>query len=266
MIFGDNRQAGFTLIELMVSMLIALVALGAGGTLYLSSSQSNRLLQMQNRLTEDGRFAIQMLQRMAAQAGYRDNPGEARGLGNPHFAATSSSSFTVGFKADGSSMIGCAGALANSGNQSIVISLNGACLQCRSSGSAATCPAPTNNNNTVDWVGPFAANGGMGSEVVDFQVLYGIDEGPNPTLQEVSCGGGVRDCVADRYVASLPSGVSVDQVVALQICLVLRSENTEASLSNKPAVTNCAGALIANSATDQRLYRTFRTTALLRNF
>lgn len=262
------RQSGLTLVELMVGMLIALVALSAGGALYLSSSQANRMLQMQNRLTEDGRFVLQMIQRAVAQAGFRNAPGEARGAGNAYLAATSSTSFTVGFQADNSSMLGCTGAvIAGTGNQSLVIERNGSCLQCRSAGSAPTCPAPTDVNTAVDWVGPFPNGGGLGSEVVDFQVLYGIDTGPNPTAPEISCGAETRDCVVDSYVSTLPNGVTIDQVMALQICLILRSENIAPEMGSKAAVANCArNGTINGSATDNRLYRTFRTTTQLRNF
>ena len=262
-----TSQAGLTLIELMVAMFIALIALGAGTALYLSSTQTNRLVQMQNNLTEDGRFALHMLQRLLSQAGYRDNPGEARGLGNPHFAATSSSAFTVGFKSDGVNQIGCNGAIANSGNQSLIIELNGSCLQCRSAGSAGTCPSTASNNNLIDLVGPLPSGSSLGTEVADFQVRYGIDTGPNPTAPEIACGGGARDCIADSYVTSLPAGTTVDQVVAVQVCLVLRTENTHPALASKPVVSNCANSAdIANSSTDQKLYRTFRSTILLRNF
>lgn len=259
------HQSGMTLVELMVGMFIALVALGAGGTLYLSSSQTNRVLQMQNHLTEDGRFALQMLQRLISQAGYRGNPGEARGLGNPHFAVTSGTAFTVGFKADGTNTMVCDGTTGSSGNQSLVVELNGSCLQCRSTG-GSTGACPSTNNNIIDLIGPLANGLSQGTEVADFRVLYGIDTGPNPTAPEIACGGGSRDCIADSYAASLGSA-TVDQVVAVQVCLVLRTENTEPTLASKAAVRNCANSAdISGSTTDEKLYRTFRSTILLRNF
>lgn len=259
------HQSGLTLVELMVGMFIALVALGAGGALYLSSSQTNRVLQMQNHLTEDGRFALQMIQRLVSQAGYRDNPGEARGLGNPHFAVTSATAFTVGFKADGTNIMACDGTVNTSGNKSFLVEKNGSCLQCRSTGgSAGACPST--NNNVIDLIGPLASGLSQGTEVADFRVLYGIDTGPNPTEAAIACGGGSRDCIADSYATTL-SGATVDQVVAVQVCLVLRTENTNPTLASKAAVRNCANSAdIANSATDEKLYRTFRSTILLRNF
>lgn len=265
MMRNEWSQAGITLVELMVAMFIALLALGAGGALYLSSSQTNRVLQMQNHLTDDGRFALQMLQRLISQAGFRANPGEARGLGNAHFAVTSGTAFTVGFKADGANQIGCNGAISNSGNQSLVIELNGTCLQCRSTGGGAGA-CPSTNNNIVDLLGPLSSGLSQGTEVADFQVLYGLDTGPNPTAAEIACGGGTRDCVADSYATTL-GGATIDQVVAVQVCLVLRTENTDAALASKAAVRNCADtADIANSTTDQKLYRTFRSTIQMRNF
>ena len=246
MIHARNMQCGMTLIELLVAMTIALIALGAGGTLYLSSSQTNKVLLMQNHLAEDGRFALHMIQRIVSQAGYRSGAGVARF--SDYFSATSGTEFSVKFDADGVNQIDCNG-LPASGSTSLTIQKNGSALQC----------------GTVNWIAPLGG-GGQGTEVVDFQVRYGVDTGPNPTAPEIACGlTDGRDCVADSYGATL-GGVGVDQLVAVKVCLVLRTENTDSSLSSKVSLhKDCSGTDIAASNTDGRLYRTFNSTVLLRN-
>ena len=239
-------QSGLTLIELMVAMVIALIALGAGGALYLTSSQTNRVLQMQNHLAEDGRFALHMLQRVISQAGYRGSAGNARA--SDYFTATSGTAFSVKFDADGTNLIGCDGAPAAAGVTTLAVEKSATSLTC---GGTA-------------WVGPL---GGLaqGTEVADFRVEYGVDTGPSTVATPaIACGGGTRDCVADSYATSL-GGVSVDNLVAVRVCLVLRTENTNSSLRNKASVSDCSGTAIANSQTDERLYRTFNSTILLRN-
>ena len=237
-------QSGLTLIELMVAMVIALIALGAGGALYLTSSQTNRVLQMQNHLAEDGRFTLHMLQRLISQAGYRGGTGTARA--SNYFAATSGTVFSVNFDADGTNLIGCDGAPAAAGSTTLTVQKSGASL---------TCSGTT-------WVGPLGGSA-QGTEVADFRVEYGVDTGPSTVATPtISCGNKTRDCVADSYATSL---TSVDNLVAVRVCLVLRTENTNSSLRNKASVSDCSGTAIANSQTDEKLYRTFNSTILLRN-
>jgi len=262
MMSSSMRQRGFTLVELMVSMTIMVVAIAAGGALYFSSSQSNRILQMQNILTEDGRFALQTIQRQVTQAGFRNDPGGARGTALSGLSATG---FTVQFQTDGANQVNCDGAVIgpgvpNNAQTTIAFAWAGAAAN------PLTCGGAT-------LVGS-AAGELVGSEVIDFRVLYGVDNAvpaaPNPFPAGMGCGAG-RDCVADDY-GGAPA--DVNQVVALQVCLVLRSRSTDTALAGKVpvqpldptvAVLDCSGNGIANSATDLRLYRTFRSTILLRN-
>lgn len=245
-------QRGMTLVELMVAMIIALIALGAGGTLYLNSSRVNRVLQMQNHLAEDGRFALHMIQRVISQAGYRGGAGAARAT--DYFIATSSTQFSVKFNADGVNQIGCDGGPASVGAQSLTIEEDGSTHSLKCGGN--------------QWIGPLG--GGMGTEVADFQVEYGVDTLP-VTSEAIGCGAvsvlnvsRERDCVADSYGTAL--SVGVDKLVAVRVCLVLRTENTDTFLESKDAVVNdCSGAAITDSQTDGKLYRTFNSTILLRN-
>ncbi len=63
-------QAGFTLIELMVSMAIGLLIVLALITLLINVSRNNSELSKTNRVIENGRFALQLLQADISHAGY----------------------------------------------------------------------------------------------------------------------------------------------------------------------------------------------------
>jgi type IV pilus assembly protein PilW len=64
------HQAGFGLVELMVSMLIGLVIIAALVSLFVNTSGNNRELARANSMIENGRFAIKVLEDDLIHAGY----------------------------------------------------------------------------------------------------------------------------------------------------------------------------------------------------
>ncbi|MDP1557438.1 MAG: PilW family protein [Nitrosomonas sp.] len=68
----QNRHAGFSLIELMISITLGLLILVAVLALYLNLSRSNAELSKMNRQIENGRFTIQFLQQEIWHAGFWD--------------------------------------------------------------------------------------------------------------------------------------------------------------------------------------------------
>ena len=64
------RQAGFSLIELMVSMAIGLLVLSALIALMLNVSRNNTEMTKTNQVIENGRLALQLLQTDLSHAGY----------------------------------------------------------------------------------------------------------------------------------------------------------------------------------------------------
>ncbi|WP_432723127.1 PilW family protein [Jeongeupia wiesaeckerbachi] len=248
-----NTTRGFTLIELMVTMAISLLVLLAVSELYISTKQTYRVQAMQNHLSEDGRFALSMLQRVIGQAGYRADPTSP--LASDRISGNSNTSITVKFTADGTNQINCDGGSAAAGATTLAISTSSSKLQCGS----------------TDWLATTGT--GSGTEVADFKLRYGIDDtdAVPATPADFGCGANVgsgkkeRDCIANRYVDTLPGGVTAAQIVAIKACLVLRSENTDSSIVKPTTVTDCAGQPIVGSDNDRKLYRTFRTTIVLRN-
>ncbi len=63
-------QAGFTLVELMVSMAIGLLIVLALITLLINVNRNNSEMSKTNRVIENGRFALQLLQADISHAGY----------------------------------------------------------------------------------------------------------------------------------------------------------------------------------------------------
>jgi prepilin-type N-terminal cleavage/methylation domain-containing protein len=61
---------GFTLVELMISMVISLLMLAAMVSMFVNTSSHNREMQKLNGLLENGRFAAQLLQEDLVHAGY----------------------------------------------------------------------------------------------------------------------------------------------------------------------------------------------------
>ena len=64
------RQAGFTLVELMVSMVIGLLIVLALITLLINVNRNNSEMAKTNRQIENGRFALQVLQNDLVHAGF----------------------------------------------------------------------------------------------------------------------------------------------------------------------------------------------------
>lgn len=271
------EEKGFTLVELLVAMLIALVALMAASDMYLKTRGTYRLQGMQSRLSEDGRFALSMLQRIVLQAGFHPNPNPdiatnvteynflkvatAPSIRNGFFDTLTATSFNVKFFGDSTNTIGCDGS-AVSGAQTLAI--------------AADTTAGTLKCGTSDWIAP----SGNGSELVDFKVEYGADIATNSAVANAAeaitsanfgCGDDstaagfkVRDCVADTYTLTTAQA-NLEKIVAVRVCLVLRTEDTDASMVRTAAYTDCGGSDIAISQTDLKLYRTFRSTIQVRN-
>jgi type IV pilus assembly protein PilW len=247
----QRQIQGFSLVELLVAIAISMVAMVAITQSYSSTRQTSRLQGMQSRLTEDGHFALSMIQRIFTQAGYRAVPTAA--LPADRFSVDSTTgAVTVKFESDGRNQIVCNGSVPAAGAQTLTVSMANSSLVC------LTSPSTTPES----WIAPT----GNSTEVRDFQVLLGVDTGPNPTDADYSCGGGTRDCIADdQYVKALGSGQTAAQIVAVKVCLVLRTEAKDGSVTKDEPVQNCSGDDLAGSQNDNQLYRMFRTTVLLRN-
>ncbi len=67
---GGGRQAGFTVVELMVAMVISLLLLGGVVTVFTGSKRTYERLERLSRTQESGRFALDAIVRDIRSAGY----------------------------------------------------------------------------------------------------------------------------------------------------------------------------------------------------
>lgn len=67
---AGGRQAGISLVEMMVALALGLLVTGVIGTVYLGSRQSYRVEEALSRIQENGRFALEVMGRDIRMAGY----------------------------------------------------------------------------------------------------------------------------------------------------------------------------------------------------
>lgn len=65
-----RRQLGMTIVELMISMTIGLVILGAVGALFINVQHSARNAESMSRIQENARFAVELMARDIRMAGF----------------------------------------------------------------------------------------------------------------------------------------------------------------------------------------------------
>ncbi|MEC5387362.1 PilW family protein [Uliginosibacterium sp. H3] len=244
---------GFSLIELMIALTIGSFITVGAVSVYSTTRQANRIQGMQSRLSEDGRFALSMLRRVVSQAGFR--PTSSTDLDTTRLSSLSATSLTMKFIPDGANMIACDGSVAT-GVVAVVptISFDTGAKKLSCSTTVGTV------TTTTDWIAP--VTGGNGTELISGVFEYGSDTSSVTTDSEFQCGSTTRDCVADSY-STTPT--TPELVVAVRVCFVLRSEAVDAGVVQSAATKDCAGSNISGSDTDHKLYRTFRSTILVRN-
>lgn len=158
-----SSHRGFSLVELMVALAISMVAMVAVTELYLGTRQTYRVQAMQSRLSEDGRFALSILQRLVSQAGYRASSAAMPS----RIKALSATSLQIAFAGDGTGTIACDGSPVGVA-RTVIISRSNTSLQCADGADEAAATAA----NKTDWIAPA---GGNGTELADFRIGYGVD-------------------------------------------------------------------------------------------
>lgn len=66
----SNKNKGFTLIELMISLVMSLIIIAAAGYIYVSGGKTYRLSEELQRLQENGRYAIDRISQDLRMIGY----------------------------------------------------------------------------------------------------------------------------------------------------------------------------------------------------
>lgn len=277
-------QAGFSLVELLISMVIGLVIIGAMFSAYLGSGLSSRNTRAMTQITEDASIALSVMRSAIASTSYIvPTNSDPKGFVN-----------AVGYNGRGASLRGCSAPFADPDQ-----TMDG--LTC---GTDATQPdaiavtyqadaqnsAVNSDGNPLDCIGNevpdvggvrmayqrfFVSNGALECQgpgnlepqalvdnVVDLRVTYGVGGDPNDPFKKYRV---VRYLDAAGIWTEDASGNLFDQVLSVRVCV------TVASAANVlDAVTqyvDCEGNLVnpPGGDTDRRMFRSYNTTVVLNN-
>ena len=273
-----RREAGFSLIELMISLVIGFVIVGAVFAAYLSSGTSGRSGRALSQVTEDASIALNVLRSGVNMVGY----GQPTGFDN------TSNRFTKEY--DGPGIFGCDDAFSDvgqpidklacagtAGHDSIAVAyeadkwnsvtLTGAPdvpVNCFGDelgkvgsyylnysrfyldGNQLMCKGLTKNGETNPQ--PLVDN------IVDMQIQYGV---------AVRTNGNPETYGAAFYAKAADIGAGEwANVVSARICIVARS--AENALNEATDYQGCEGEVKAVEG-DLHLYRAFTTTVVLQN-
>lgn len=261
---AHRRQAGFSLLEMLIAMGLGLLLVLGIGTIFIGSNQTYNVQEENARIQETGRSALDIIGRAIRQAG-ADAP-----------INTNPAAITVECVAPACTAISGTNNTVNNGiNNTDTLAIQ-------------LYANPDENNagawGTRDCTGGFAAAGALmtntfamngtdlrctGSvggvqpllpDIEDFQVLYGVDAAGN-------------DQSADLYTAT-PNAAQLPVVVSVRVCVLVRSTNPGVVTGANQSFLNCEGALglapgngnpAFTAAGDRRLRRAFVATYNLRN-
>lgn len=290
-----RRQAGLSIIELMLAIGLGMVVLTAIGAIFIGSMNTYRLQEANARLQEGGRFALEVIGRSLRQAGADGNltgtsittlperslaelPCVVDGVNcqvsaspNPLLVGTACAwvegvcvATNRSFALQG--IDGAAGAADRFAVQ--YFGQIGGTRDCvsRNVGADELVTEVYALNGTDLRCNNGTGTGGVQpllSDVEDMQILYGIDTDGDQTANVYSAApSGAFPIPADR--------VHWNNVVSARVCVMLRSaEEGFAPAGQRPL--DCVRALDPDAAAasavrnDTRLYRTFVATFNLRN-
>jgi len=194
---GLSPQTGLSLVELMVSVVIALVLMIALMQLLLGTMQTDRTTSDVSRMQESGRNALELLARAVRQAGARSNADVAFS-GTPvtgvDGTGTAADSLTVQYEAQDGGETGCTGAVVASG----------ALMTYAFAVNAAVDPPTLTCNGTT-----------MVDNIENLQISYGIDADKNGTIES--------------YVDA-PTATQFAQVAAVRVALTVRGPSANVAV------------------------------------
>lgn len=234
-----SRQAGLSILEMLVAMAIGLVITAAIGYLFIGSVGTFRTQDDNARLQENGRFVMDMMGRDIAQAGYADITPVYTDL-KTEFAGTPISGEN--------GVVAARVAERKAGTDYLRLSFDG--MEDCVGDAVATNPVVNEYYVNAGNQLMCAGNGAGGAAQVfaegveDLQLIYGVDSNGDRTV--------------DQYTAA---PANWGQVITAQVCLLLRSANTGGA-TQAQQYQDCAGNL---QPADTRLHRVLRVTYQLRN-
>ncbi|MBM5572884.1 MULTISPECIES: PilW family protein [Deefgea] len=253
----SQNENGFTIIELMIGLALAMLLTLAIANMYIQTRQTFRTQSAITNQADEGKFALSTIQRMIFQAGYinkanmKTSPATAftasYGMNNGEIIKGNNQQINIRFMGDtDANIISCAGdntgnldypSLKDSNIHGYRIHLDGSQLKC----------SKLSNTGTISDSQVIADN------IVEFKVTYGVDSD--------------TDKISDNYA---DSGITDwGKVYSIKTCIVTKSKETNiAAKTNNRKYLNCnfpEQSKTSINNTDGSNYRTFSTTVYLRN-
>jgi len=221
-----RHQAGITLIEMMISMVLGLIIIAAVVNMYIGSSRSSQFTQGLHTMQENGRYGVSVLQRGLRLAGYA--PGDR--IEPIDIANSSGSSITVQMQ----KKYDC------NGNSTSVAPTPGVAVNTYALDAAnnqITC-----KSNVRDAVAMPIVDG-----VDEFRILYGLDTDD--------------DGVPERFV-SYSSDIVPRQVVGIRFALLV---NSGVPIRSRASAEEHVVLDSTQELNDKYARHVFGSTVLLRN-
>jgi type IV pilus assembly protein PilW len=280
-----SRNRGISLIEILISLVIGLVIIGAVLISMIGSGKAGRYQAAYTQMNEDAQLGLSMLSRELQQAGYSSPTGLAVGPVPPLLVLQFAS--TAGLNA----VIGCDTGFAN---------VNALPLVCGADTQAAF---EVVYEADVRMTAPQGAGAGNPTDCMGFQILVGppyitrnryyvalggAGSSGRPELRCANTGGqteplvenveamavlyGVANAVAPTQVVRYVTATEIRavgaaewfNVISVRVCLVVRSSDPVLdSGEDTPAYRDCAGTL--QNPADRYLRRAYFTTAAIRD-
>ena len=262
------RQSGFSLIELMISMVIGMVVVGAVFAAYLGMGTSSRSSRALAQMTEDVSLAMNVLRSHVSMAGYSAPTGrDANGFTlnyngmaikgcQSRFTDTGASIDTLACSGLGSDAIAVA---YEADNTHAIVNDIGQPLDCLGNGITIGGGFYVSysrffvNGNQLFCRGPGSDTPqALVENIVDMEVLYGVASGAEPNhVAYYARAGNAGEMTNDDF----------NNVISARICLVVASENEV--MDNITSYIDCQGN--EDTPTDKRMYRAFTSTMVLQN-
>ena len=252
------RGRGFTLVELMVAMAIALLLTVVIGEVFLNTRRSSTIQDDQARMQENTRFAVQTISRIVRQSSFRSYVGVAASTYFPYATApaitgteggtTVSDQITVRFQGSGtasaadSTILDCLGtsyAFGATGMSTFAIRSGG------SDGNGLFCTADDPTSGSAVWQE-------LVPGVENMQILYGQDTDADRTAN-------VYQRISD--ISSTSS--NLDNIVSARFALLLRSPTDTSQVKNTNSYT--LNGVSVGPFNDGRVRRVVNFTVNLRN-
>ncbi|QZA77533.1 PilW family protein [Deefgea tanakiae] len=253
----NQNENGFTIIELMIGLALAMVLTLAIANIYIQTRQTFRTQSAITNQADEGKFALSTIQRMIFQAGY---------INKTNMKTLPTTAFTANFGMN-------AGEIIKGNDQQINIRFMGDTdaniISCASDSSGnADYPSLKDSNihgyrihldgtqlkcSKLSSAGAISDSQVIADNIVEFKVTYGIDSD--------------TDKISDNYA---DSGITDwNKVYSIRTCIVTKSkENNIATKTNNRKYLNCTfpdHSKTSINSNEGSNYRTFSTTVYLRN-